>query len=68
MRDINRIHEICAELEKAWLKSPDQRLGQLLENYIFPIKIIDHQTVCLPFFQEDDITLKKLKDLFTDRK
>ena len=62
MRDPNRIHTICQALEEAWSKSPDQRLGQFLENYIFPGAILEgHRSVCLPFWQEDDETLEKLK-------
>lgn len=33
MRDIKRIKRILKLIEKIWLDAPDQRLGQLLENY-----------------------------------
>lgn len=35
MRDLERIDRICQKLNRVWKKIPDQRLGQLLENYIF---------------------------------
>ena len=35
MRDEKRIGKILKELEKVWKTYPDQRLGQILENYVF---------------------------------
>lgn len=35
MRDLERIDRICQKLNRVWKEIPDQRLGQLLENYIF---------------------------------
>lgn len=35
MREIERIDRILDKLDKLWHKYPDQRLGQLLENYVF---------------------------------
>lgn len=35
MRDKERIDRILNKLGKVWKKYPNQRLGQLLENYIF---------------------------------
>ena len=62
MRDPARIHIICQALEDAWSKSPDMRMGQFLENWIFPGMIMEgYKSVCLPFWQEDDETLEKLK-------
>ena len=62
MRDLASIHEICQALEAAWSKHPALRLGQFLEAMdIFPTKIIDHQAMMLPFWQEDEETLRRLK-------
>jgi hypothetical protein len=36
MRDPNRIPRIIKKLEKAWLKNPDYRLGQLISNLLGP--------------------------------
>ena len=36
MRDPTRIERITRMLKAIWLQAPDQRLGQLLENYILP--------------------------------
>ena len=54
MRDPKRIKRICKLIEKLWIKCPDQRLGQLLANYVF-----GHHTDI--FFLEDDLTEKILK-------
>jgi uncharacterized protein YihD (DUF1040 family) len=32
MRDINRIEELLAQIELVWKRSPDLRLGQLIET------------------------------------
>ena len=53
MREPQRIKRICKLLQKTWVTVPDQRLGQLLANYVFG----HHQDI---FYQEDDITEKKL--------
>lgn len=50
MRDLERIDRICQKLNKVWKEMPDQRLGQLLENYIFGR---DSQNI---WFQEDTRT------------
>lgn len=50
MRDLERIDRICQKLNKLWKEIPDQRLGQLLENYIFGR---DSQNL---WFQEDTRT------------
>lgn len=57
MRDPKRIKRILNKIEKIWNKIPDQRLGQLLENYIFiqGNRGIDKTSVRL-FHQEDDET------------
>ena len=56
MREKARIKRICKLLEKLWNETPDQRLGQLLENYIFT-------GPAMMFHQEDDITEHRLKEL-----
>lgn len=45
MREKARIHRICKKLEKLWNRFPDQRLGQLLSNYV-----VDETYL---FYQED---------------
>jgi hypothetical protein len=47
MRDPKRISRICKKLEKAWMKSPDQRLGQFISNLQGP-------GVHDVFYMEDD--------------
>ena len=55
MRPVSRIPIICKLIEKLWKKYPDQRLGQLLENYVF-----GHRESC--FFQDDMETTIRLKE------
>jgi len=62
MRDINRIDRIVELLRKLWYENPDQRLGQLLENYIFFSGKRGDVTSVRLFYQEDDITERILKD------
>ena len=50
MRDLERIDRVCQKLNRVWKEIPDQRLGQLLENYIFGR---DSQNL---WFQEDTRT------------
>lgn len=50
MRDLERIDRICQKLNRVWKEIPDQRLGQMLENYIFGR---DSQNL---WFQEDTRT------------
>ena len=59
MRDPKRIARICKLLQKVWMEVPEQRLGQLLENYIFG----HHERGCI-FLQEDDLTEKNLTDMY----
>ncbi len=56
MRNPARIPEILELLQKLWTKHPDQRLGQLLANYVF---LRPHCS----FGQEDSETLKVLEKL-----
>jgi len=69
MRDSKRIEAICHDLERLWKQHPDQRLGQLLENYVFPnvvclIKTNSGGTVnaktAYTWNQEDDETQRKI--------
>lgn len=55
MRDPERIDVICKNLAKLWKYFPDQRLGQLIENYLIPQGKL--------FFQEDDDTLENIMNL-----
>lgn len=56
MRNSNRIPRIVAALERAWLRHPNWRLGQLVSNVIGP----GVQDV---FFPEDDKWEKALTEL-----
>lgn len=67
MKDFNRIEKICDLLKVLWKKYPDQRLGQLLENYIFFNGERGDKTSIHLFYQEDNetekIILKKLYEI-----
>lgn len=54
------IDDILTLLERLWKKHPDQRLGQLLENYVFSGGKRGDKTSVKLFYQEDDITEKIL--------
>ena len=58
MREKERIKRICEKLEKVWNKVPDQRLGQLLENYVFDSGENRGPATCFLFYQEDVKTEK----------
>jgi uncharacterized protein YihD (DUF1040 family) len=55
--------EILKLLRKLWEANPDQRLGQILENYIFFEGQRGDKTSCSLFYQEDSRTLTVLKAL-----
>ena len=61
MRDEKRIGKILKELEKVWKTYPEQRLGQILENYVFFEGERGDATSVRLFYQTDDETLKYLK-------
>lgn len=52
MRDINRIATICSRLEKAWLKHPDMRLGQIV--------VAASKS---PFYIEDEKLINEIENL-----
>lgn len=55
MRDVDRIDILCENLCKLWHHFPDQRLGQLISNFIITDPDI--------FFQEDDVSIEKIMKL-----
>lgn len=67
-RPLERIPMILDALKTIWEKYPDQRLGQLLENYVF----LDgsrgnDQTSIKLYYQEDTKTLKNLQKIIAER-
>ena len=52
MRDIDRIDRICGKLDVLWYECSDQRLGQLIVNYL-----MNEENV---FWQDDDVTESRL--------
>ena len=71
MRDIKRIDKILNQLKHLWMRFPDQRLGQLLDNYIFGYKLDSHLFHVEDYIVEDrlneiikgDILLEELAEL-----
>ena len=65
MRDPSRIDDILVLLKALWHRHPDQRLGQLLENYVFGHHLERMkgtvQDGCI-FYLEDDEVLEKLRE------
>ena len=60
-RDPERIDEVIDNLRALWKSHPNQRLGQLLENYVFYNGKRGDSTSCSLFYQEDDATLTNIK-------
>ena len=58
MRDIKRIDKILNQLKHLWMRFPDQRLGQLLDNYVFGYKLDSHL-----FHIEDDVVEDRLNEI-----
>ena len=67
MRDPKRIGKILKELEKVWKTYPEQRLGQILENYVFFEGERGDTTSVRLFYQEDGETLKCIKAFLEER-
>ena len=61
MRDPNRIDEFCATLADLWHKVPDWRFGQLVWNIFGKIFEDTHTS---PFFIEDEVMLREMKNYF----
>lgn len=55
MRDEQRIYDIMVKLQDLWEHYPDQRLGQLLTNYVFTKNDA-------MFYLEDDEVSQRLTD------
>ncbi len=68
MRDEKRIGKILKELEKVWKTYPDQRLGQILENYVFFEGERGDTTSVKLFYQDDAATLRNIKAFLKERK
>ena len=61
MRDPKRIDRILGLFKELWLKCPDQRFGQMCENFVFVNGERGDKTSVAMFFQEDDKTLARLE-------
>jgi len=55
MRDINRIYDIVVKIQDLWEHYSDQRLGQLIENYL----VKDGEDL---FYIEDEELSQRLTD------
>lgn len=63
MRDEERIERILRKIEELWHLFPDQRFGQILENYVFNGGERGDKTSVSLFYQWDSTTEKKLDAL-----
>jgi hypothetical protein len=59
----NAIDLVLKELGELWKQHPEQRFGQLLENYVFPNTIGNGMKLSITWFQEDGDTLLKIRQL-----
>ncbi len=63
LRDPKRIDRILEKIGKLWKRFPDQRLGQLIENYVIPSGAMRGYATCWIFYAEDDDTEERLDDM-----
>ena len=61
MRNPERIHKFCSELESLWMKVPDWRFGQLMSNVLGAY--VDEKKRDI-FFPEDDELLEFFRAYF----
>ena len=64
-REQERILELIKEL---WKRNPTQRLGQILENYVFYQGERGDKTSIRLFYQQDEETLKIICNLLKVKK
>jgi hypothetical protein len=62
-RDPDRKDRIIDMIRELWHTVPDQRLGQLIENYIIPSGDMRGAATCWLFYAEDDETEERLKKI-----
>lgn len=60
MRNPKRIHRIMTKLEQLWNLYPDQRLGQLIENYVILPGAMRGPSTTWIFYAEDELTVKNI--------
>jgi len=60
MRPIKRIKDILIKLGYLWVKNPDLRFGQLLENFIFTTEELKNGKI---YNIEDDETEKRINKI-----
>ena len=56
MRDPERIDRMVEKLRTLWHRHPDQRLGQLIENYVIPSGEMRGASTAWLFYTEDEET------------
>lgn len=61
MRDPKRIDEILKNFRVLWKKHPNQRFGQILENYLLSNQFRGDGTSRELFYTEDNKYLERLK-------
>ncbi len=68
MRNPDRIPKILKRLEEVWLKNPDLRFGQLIEN-VFPNRPgFDKKYSRSAYFIEDENFVKVLEEYYGVKK
>lgn len=63
MREIERIDRICEKIRLLWHKTPDRRLGQMIEDYIIPSGKGRGPLTMWIYYTEDDKTESRLDNL-----
>ena len=62
MRDPERIGRITWKIAELWQLNQDNRFGQLLENYIYPAKLVRHKSISIVDYQLEDDKLERHLD------
>lgn len=62
MRDLKRIKRLCRLLEEVWSHFPQQRLGQLLLNFVFGSYGRDHH-----IYNKEDDEVEQILKLFMEK-
>jgi len=68
MRDKKRIERILKLIGKLWKKFPDQRLGQLLDNYVFHGGREGGDFAAIRMIEDDIVERRVRAELYDDKK
>ncbi len=62
MRDPQRIKQVLDTIEKIWVKHPDLRLGQLIQN------LVSSKNANYIYYMEDEELIKRLQEDYNEKR